>query len=479
MMGRQKEQQALFSYRIDLNQRVRADHPLRRVGAAIDFSFARTEVAHCYGRNGNESVDPEVILKMMFLLFFDNIASERELMSIIAERLDYLWFLGYELDQEIPDHSVLSKARKRWGKELFEKLFICTVQRAVESGLVASDRIHVDSSLIDANASKDSVIKGAPVLIDALKKAYAATESKLEDVSTPQSYAAVNDRMVSTSDPDANVVHKGGGDSRPRYHHHRVVDDAHGVITAVETTPGAVPENKKLRDLIDQHEANTSIAVRTVVGDHKYGTTENYVACQQRGIITHLGDVLAGQNNHRCKGIFPDSAFRYDAATDTYCCPAGQRLRPRRLHPVRRTMEYMAPRGVCAGCSLRSQCTRASYGRTVKRHEHQEALERARAQAHSRAAWRDRKRRQHLMEASFADASNNHSFKRARWRRLWRQQIQDYLIATVQNVRILLRTKPKKPRAVVEAMGGAIRSAALVFLASLKVPRIIMPPRKR
>ena len=43
------------------------------------------------------------------------------------------------------------------------------------------------------------------------------------------------------------------------------------------------------------------------------------------------------------------------------------------------------------------------------------------------------------MEGSFADAANNHGFKRARWRRLWRQQIQDYLIATVQNVRILLR----------------------------------------
>jgi len=42
------------------------------------------------------------------------------------------------------------------------------------------------------------------------------------------------------------------------------------------------------------------------------------------------------------------------------------------------------------------------------------------------------------MERSFADATNNHHFKRARWRRLWRQQIQDYLIAAIQNVRILL-----------------------------------------
>src|SRR5437773_7576061 len=65
-------------------------------------------------------------------------------------------------------------------------------------------------------------------------------------------------------------------------------------------------------------------------------------------------------------------------------------------------------------------------------------LDVARVQANSRAAWRNRRRLQHLIERSFADAANNHHFKRARWRRLWRQQIQDYLIAAIQNVRILL-----------------------------------------
>jgi len=448
-MGRQNAEQSLFSYRINLDQRVRADHPLRRVAAVIDFGFVREEVAGCYGQNGNPSVDPEVILKMMFLLFFEDIKSERELMRIIPERLDYLWFLRYEIDQEIPDHSVLSKARARWGQELFESLFVRTVGQCVQAGLVDGSKIHVDASLVDANASKDSVVKGPPELIGALKRAYAATESKLEETATPPGYEAVNDRLVSTTDPDAAMVRKGGSDSRPRYHHHRVVDDAHGVITAVETTPGSIAENKKLIELIDQHQANTALAVETVVADHKYGTNENYVACQQRGLSTHMGDASAKQNNHHCQGIFPESAFSYDALSDTYRCPAGELLRPRRVHPTRRTMEYIAARGVCASCALRSQCTRASYGRTVHRHEHQELLQRGRAQAHSRAARRNRQRRQHLIEASFADAANNHHFKRARWRRLWRQQIQDYLIAAIQNIRLLLRTRSKKPRATI------------------------------
>ena len=72
-MGTQRSEAQLFSYAVNLEKRVRANHPLRQVKATIDFSFVREEVAHCYGRNGNESVAPEVILKMMFLLFFDDI----------------------------------------------------------------------------------------------------------------------------------------------------------------------------------------------------------------------------------------------------------------------------------------------------------------------------------------------------------------------------------------------------------------------
>ena len=108
-----------------------------------------------------------VILKMMFLLFYDNVSSERELMRIIPERLDYLWFLGYGLNDEIPDHSVLSKARARWGSEVFEKLFVRTVAACVHAGRVEGAKIHMDGSLIKANASTDAIVHGPPELITA------------------------------------------------------------------------------------------------------------------------------------------------------------------------------------------------------------------------------------------------------------------------------------------------------------------------
>lgn len=222
------------------------------------------------------------------------------------------------------------------------------------------------------------------------------------------------------------------------------MDNAHGVITAVETTPGSVAENHRLVPLIEQHQQHTGTTVATVVGDSKYGTTANFVACAQRNIRTHIGELRAKQHHARSAGIFPDRAFVHDPATNTVRCPAGQSMKPRRLHPHKRTWEYQLPNGVCAACALRRQCTRAANSRTVHRHEHQSLLEQARTQSHSAAARRDRQRRQHLVEGSFADAANNHGFKRARWRRLWRVQIQDWLIAGIQNIRILL-TPRRRP----------------------------------
>jgi transposase len=466
MMGVHQSQSDLFSYTVQLDQRVRADHPLRQVAATVDFTFVRAETARFYGHNGHVSVDPAVILKLMFLLFYDNVASERELMGMVAERLDYLWFLGYGLDDAIPDHSVLSKARARWGKEVFESFFVRVVRQCVEKGLVEGKKIHFDSSLVDANASKDSVVKGPPELITALKAAYQAQESKLSDTTTPADYEAVNDRMVSQTDPDAAIVRKGPDSARPRYHHHRAIDDAHGIVTAVDTTPGSINESSQLMDLVEGHQTNTGIAPQTVIADHKYGTAENFVACQKLGLQTHLGDVQSKLKPARGAGIFPESAFAYRRESNTYLCPAGQVMKPRRLHGLRRTWEYWLPQKICAACPLRTQCTRATKsGRTLHRHEEQELLDKARSQSHSARGRQDRRRRQQIMEQSFADAANNHGFKRSRWRRLWRQQIQDFFIAAIQNIRILLKKTGQRPVAAASeakatgfARGRALKS---------------------
>lgn len=459
MMGTNQEQHELFSYQINLDERIRPDHPLRAVREHIDFSFVREEVAGFYGYNGNVSVDPVVIMKMMFVLFFDNISSERELMRVIPERLDYMWFLGYGLNDTIPNHSVLSKARRRWGDAVFEALFVRIVVQCVERGLVRGEKIHVDGSLVDANASRDSVVCGAPELIAALKEVFRKEGEKFDDKGDrgdgSAQYEPLNKGMISSTDPDAPIVRRGRQEPRPRYKTHRVIDDAHGVITATETTPGDTEENAMLMELVDQHEATTGTQVGTIVADTQYGTVDNFRACHERGIRSHMGDMLEGQGKKgRRAGIFGNEAFIYDGPSDTYCCPAGQTLYRRKHKKKRKAYEYACSKQICSVCEIRPQCTRAANGapRTVKRHINQEAIDVARAQSRSAAAKRDRRRRKWLMEGSFADSTNNHGFKRARWRRLRNQRIQDYLIAAVQNVRTLLRHMKRYDTAAAEAV---------------------------
>ena len=459
MMGIHQPQEALFSYRIHLEHRLRPDHPLRRVAQVIDFTFVRAEVAQFYGHNGNEGVDPIILAKLMFLLFFDDVPSERELLGCLPERLDYLWFLGYSLEEITPHHSVLSKARRRWGREVFQQIFVRTVQQCVEAGLVEGRKIHVDSSLIDAHAAKDSVLKSSPELVAAYKKIVQAQETKLDATVTPESYVAVNDTHVSTTDPDAALVSRAGQGSRPRYHHHRAIDDAHGVITAVETTPGSIAENHKLLDLVAQNEAHTEKNVTVVVGDSKYGTADNLAACVEKNIAPHLG-VLADKQKSQTEraDYYDETRFRYDAARDTYTCPAGQPLPRRRYHARAKTYEYGAGAKVCAACPLRAQCTNAKTGRTLQRHAQAGRVALGKQIARGAEARRDRRRRQWLMEGSFGRAANEHGFKRSRWRRLWRQESQDWLLAAVQNVKLRLRAGGKN-RARGAAAGRTVRWA--------------------
>ena len=453
MMGYQNGfQSKLFYHQINLEKRVPKDHLLRKIQEKIDFDFIYAEVRETYGDNGNVSIPPPVILKVMLLLILYNVRSERELMETIPMRLDWLWFLGYDLDSEVADHSVLSKARARWGGEAFRSFFERIIWQCVEAGLVDGSKIFVDSSLVDADASNNSVIDTQSLKIH-LHENYKKLEARLEEAggSSDSSGRDVkqNSRYMSTTDPDAAIVNRG----KPKlsYQVHRAVDGRSEIITATETTAGDVNEAHLMVPLLESHHTNTGVMVETVVGDSKYGTIENYLACHDLGVEAHLPDLgeFSVKRAEKRK-IFTEDRFEYDPPSDTYRCPAGNQLKPKSLHLGRQSRDYAAPKKICASCTLREQCTKNKSGRTIKRHLRQEELERMREASRSAKARRDIKTRQHLMERSFARGTP-YGFDRARWRGLWRVQIQEYLISAIQNIQVLLRygDQPKKCLSVV------------------------------
>jgi transposase len=437
MMGRQSPPQSkLFYTTVSLDKRVRKDHPLRKIAKTVDFDFIYGEVEDRYGSNGNVSVAPPVILKMMLLLILYNVRSERELMLTIPERLDWLWFLGYALDDAIPDHSVLSKARSRWGVEAFRSFFERIVCQCVEAGLVDGTKLFIDASLIDADASNNSVVDTGD-LKRHLQKSYQQLEERLDDLEGEKD-TPVNSRHISTTDPDASVTRHSGGKPKLRYKTHRAVDPHSEVITATKLTPGSRDEGDLLMEMVEHHERTTGTKVKTAVADSKYGKIDNFLGCYEFGIRLHAPSIEeTHRGSGRQKGIFPKEVFGYDPTTDTFTCPAGQLLRRRMYNKRRKTYEYQASAEICASCHLRDQCTHSKTARTLKRHERQNTLDTMLQVAASRQAKRDIKTRQHLAERSFA-WSTRYGYKRARWRRLWRVEIQDFLVAAAQNIRILI-----------------------------------------
>src|SRR5512143_2371869 len=145
MMGTKSPEAKLF-YQFSLEERVPEDHLLRRVAQTVDLSFVRRLTERFYSHTGQPSIDPVVIFKMALLGYLYGITSERRLIEEIRLNLAYLWFIGYDLDEKVPDHSVLSKARKRFGLTVYQGFFKEIVQQCERAGLVEGNRLYADST---------------------------------------------------------------------------------------------------------------------------------------------------------------------------------------------------------------------------------------------------------------------------------------------------------------------------------------------
>jgi hypothetical protein len=133
------------------------------------------------------------------------------------------------------------------------------------------------------------------------------------------------------------------------------------------------------------HQKTTGIKPEFCVADSKYGTIDNYLACYDLGIKSHFQSFeKTHRGSGRQKGIFAKEEFIYDPERDVFICPEGKELRRRRFSKQRRQWEYTASLSVCRKCNFFSQCTRSKAGRSLKRHERQDNLDRMLTQSESK-----------------------------------------------------------------------------------------------
>jgi IS5 family transposase len=386
----------------------------------IPFEVIRGRVADRYGYNGHESLDPALVLKLLFLFFYEDVRSERDLMKHLRYRMDWLWFCDLDLDDPIPDHSVLGKTRRRWGVEVFEELFTEILQLCVEAGLVKGKTVYADSTLLKANASVDSRIprqlweqleKGLDESsADTERQVATATRPRRDDESShrtpppPEDTQAddlplppqgkFNTHTVSRTDPDSATVRRRGQGVTVGYRDHSLVDGRRGVVVATVATAADYDDGAMLSTLLDKQDEYIDSKPERVVGDSAYGTSENIAMLRSRGIMPYL------------------------------------KRRPGRKG-VKNWLEAMP-----------SECDPS-------------------------VALRLMRRRLHTAEGRFAEAHVRYSHKRCRWRRRWRVQIQCYLVAMVQNVGKLLRYGRWPRRAISRTMNvlSSIRGLGVRFCA--------------
>src|SRR5215210_3718748 len=157
MMGTKERNFRPLPNDLSLEERVPEDNFYRRLQAKLDLSFVRELVEDRYAVSGRPSVDPEVFFRLQLVMFYEGIRSERELMRIVSDRLSLRWYVGYDLFEDLPDHSSLTRIGDRFGLSAFRGFLERIVQMCVEGGLVWGKELYFDATKVDANASLDSI----------------------------------------------------------------------------------------------------------------------------------------------------------------------------------------------------------------------------------------------------------------------------------------------------------------------------------
>lgn len=278
---------------VDMNtlveKRLPSDHPLRRIKAYADQVLASMSdhFDRLYASRGRLSVPPEAMLKALLWQAMFSVRSERQLEECLRFDLRCRWFVGLTLDQDAWDHSTFSKARDTF---LLEELAIAFFEKHVEflraSGLVSSDHLSVDGSLLKAWASHKSLV----------------SKEDLDDDGKPpppppggrnawhdfKGTSRSNKTHVSASDPDARLASKGTGATLS--HELNVLSENRNNF-AVEFTvapPSGTSERECAAALVALV-SSRGFLPKTVGADRKYAEGDELViALQRMGVTPHF-----------------------------------------------------------------------------------------------------------------------------------------------------------------------------------------------
>jgi transposase len=239
MRGDDKQQAAMFSY-VTMEQRIPADHPMRRIRAMADRALAKLDGVFdgLYSETGRPSIAPERLLRAQLLMVLYSIRSEHQLMEQINFNLLYRWFVGLEMDDAVWDEKVFSKNRARLiAGETGQQLLLAVIEEARGHRLLSEEHFTVDGTLLQAWANRRS-FKEKP---DPPDRGTGTRGRKL-----------LRDTHESTTDPDARLYRKcSAGAAVPSYLGHVMTENRNGlVVAAMATQASTVAERQAALEML-------------------------------------------------------------------------------------------------------------------------------------------------------------------------------------------------------------------------------------
>ncbi len=440
MLGKPQSVQQEMEF-VTIEALVPKDHLLRKVEAAIDFEFIRNRVKSLYcPDNGRPAIDPVVLFKMLFIGYLYGIRSERQLARDIQVNVAYRWFLGFGLQDKIPDASTLSQNRRRrfTGSGIYQEIFDEIVMQAAKRDMVGGRKLYTDSTHLKANANKRRFMKYK--VKKSTKKYLKALEEDVQEDRENHGKKPLKpsgrdpgekEVKVSTTDPDSGYMVRDGKPEGFFYLDHRTVDGVCGIITDSFVTPGNVHDSVVYLERLDRQRERFEFDVEAVGLDAGYYTASICRGLEEREIYGVIG---YRRPNHK-KGYFYKREFTYDPRLDCYICPGGQALK---YSTTGREgyRYYKSDPARCAVCQHLNRCTRsANKTKVVTRHVWQDSKERVDANRLTPEGKIIYRRRRETVERSFADAKQLHGHRYARMRGIEKATEQCLLAAACQNMK--------------------------------------------
>lgn len=282
MRGSDQGNGRLFSY-VDLEQRVRPDHPLRVIREIANASLQALceDFAALYSPFGRESIPPERLVRALLLQAFYSIRSERQLVERIEYDLLFRWFVGLGIDDVVWNATTFTKNRDRLlDGDVAAKFLSAVLSQSRVKRLLSSEHFSVDGTLIEAWASP---------------KSFKAKDGSGEPPGPGRNgerdfhgERRTNDTHASTTDPDARLYRKGRGkEAKLSFMGHALMENRNGLIVgAVATRASGHAERLAAIALIEPH-AERPQAI-TLGGDKNYDTNDFVMELRERAVTPHV-----------------------------------------------------------------------------------------------------------------------------------------------------------------------------------------------